>query len=67
MALMYTLSVFMILTPLLGMWVLTARVSRRTKTTILVSVAIAMVIVPILVIWLFSGNSGALPANLIRL
>jgi hypothetical protein len=68
MALMYTMSVFMILTPLLGMWVLTSRISRRSKTTILVSVAVAMVIIPIAAIWIFNGKSDvSIPLDLLRM
>jgi hypothetical protein len=68
MVVMYTMSVFMLLTPLLGIWILTSRISRRAKMTILVSVAIAMVVIPIAAIWLFNSKSDvSLPLDLLRI
>lgn len=53
--LLYILSFFMLLSPLIGAVLLTSKLSARAKVYLMAAFALVLVLVPIAAFWLFGG------------
>jgi hypothetical protein len=54
--LLYILSFFMLLSPLMGAALLTSKLSARAKVYLFGAFALVLVLVPIAAFWLFGGS-----------